>query len=785
LLKNYFEPRYLTAISSYKLCYDGLSLTVKVTEDHIICFSLGNGRRDTPSIIRSLKNFQKLVTERSIDSAEVIGGKATIEFSASKPSLNLKYSNKKFAEINLQKTNNYITLKVYSPLDEKLFGLGEKASHLNLRGRKYRLLNSDPSIYRPGDDPLYINVPFLMFVRKDFSYGILLDTTQESIFDLDSSNKEEVSIIFPSDSLGFYLLIGPEPKDVVSKLTSLLGRDLRPPLWAFGFHQSRAPFPPVFPMLKATIGGFKTMEKVMEIASKFREKNIPCDAIYLDIDHMDNYVPFTWHPKRFRDHKKWLEKLREMGFKIVAIVDPYIGMNPEIVSEKGRMFLKRNHSPLVGYGWLGRVLLPDFTNPETRKWWSDLHRVYLEAGVSGIWNDMNEPTIDVRIFRKTDYRGIQTSKGDFKKYRNLYANQEAEATTQAFRKYLKSNRPFILSRAGYAGIQNYAFVWTGDNISSWIHLRLSISMLLNLGLSGIPYAGADIGGWAKIMLKPPFFVRCTPELYARWIELGIFYPFTRAHSMLFSQEPWDFGREVESIARKYIKLRYRLLPYIYSLTWEYRTKGLPLMRPLFLHFPQEEESYRDDEFLFGPSILVAPILEKGKTSRTVYLPRGCWYDFWTLKKLKGGKSYSVEAPLGHLPLFIKEGAIIPTWKSMNYVGELQSPLFIEIYPGNGEFTIFEDDGLSTNDKYLLTHVESRLNRESLKITLSSSDHGYSSCRDLYLVIKGCRIVEIKASMGEIRDVVHMRDSDCVYISPSKGFASLTVCIRISNSFTEE
>ena len=454
-----------------------------------------------------------------------------------------------------------------------------------------------------------------------------------------------------------------------------------PPLWALGYHQCRWSYYPE--------------AKVKKITNGFRENKIPCDGIYLDIDYMDGYRCFTWNRKYFPDPKKMIKELAADGFKTVVIIDPGIRVddNYEVFKEgkKNRYFCRRSDDYFMeGHVWPGRCQFPDFTNPEVRKWWGSLFDGLVEMGVAGVWNDMNEPAVfgsgtfpdDVRH----QYDGYR---GSHRKAHNVYGMQMVRATYNGLRKLMKNKRPFTITRAGYSGVQRFSSVWTGDNVASWEHLILGNIQCQRLSISGIPFCGTDIGGFSG---EPD------GELFTRWIQMGTFSPFMRAHSAgdTKEREPWSFGEPFTSINRKFIELRYRLLPYLYSVFWEHHRYGFPILRPVLM---QEQEVYknhfRQDEFTYGDKILVCPVLAPGQKTRNVYLPKGKWYYFWTNQLVEGGQEVEVTTPLETMPIFMKAGSIIPEYPVMQYVGEKEiEEVKLNIYYSDYEVNsfLFEDYG---------------------------------------------------------------------------------------------
>ncbi len=579
-------------------------------------------------------------------------------------------------------------------------GLGNRAAGFDLTGGRYELWNTDPSLYDRGDDPLYLNVPLLFMFSEGNATGLFFDNPYRSLLDIASKNNKIIEYQTTGGELTFYIMAG-SPQSVMEQYTKLTGRMNLPPLWALGYHQSRWSYYP--------------QKKVLEIAEEFRQRNIPCDVIHIDIDYMDGYRCFTWDKKRFPDPKGMIKTLHAKGFKVLTMIDPGIKVDPEYHVYKDGIekdvFIKYpGGSRFTGPVWPGNCHFPDFTDVKVREWWGKLYKPLLDDGVDAFWNDMNEIALITFLTGTTVpdciLHSFEGNGAEHAQMHNNYGMLMARASTEGIQKLRPGKRPFVLSRSGWAGLQRYAVNWTGDNRSTWDHLRLSVSMLLNLGLSGIPFTGPDIGGFAG---KP------SPELFARWMQLGAFIPFFRNHTMKGSpdQEPWSFGRKVESICRKYLELRYRLLPYVYTAVWQAHEKGIPIARPLWFMHPHDKNTYDiEDQYLFGDSFLVAPVLHKDQDSRTVYLPDGNdWYDYRSNKKYTGGSTITVDAPVDTLPLFVRAGSIIPVWPSQLYVREKSiEELELLVYWSEQKCTsiLYEDEGDSTDhtnrNKYRLTEM---------------------------------------------------------------------------------
>jgi len=573
----------------------------------------------------------------------------------------------------------YCTKKCYP--EEAFYGLGDKPTDLNLRGKRFQNWNSDTYSFAKHQDPLYRSIPFYISLNEGVAHGIFMDNTFKTHFDFAYEDKGKTSFWADGGELQYYYIHGPHMMDVVKRYHTLTGTHKLPPLWALGYHQCRWSYYPE--------------SKLQDLAMNFRSRKIPCDALYLDIDYMDGYRCFTWNKKYFPNPKKMVKELSDDGFKTVVIIDPGIKVDDNYwvfkEGKENKYFCRRSDDYFMeGHVWPGRCQFPDFTNPEVRKWWGGLFKELVEIGVAGVWNDMNEPAVFGSGTFPDDVRHqYDGHRGSHRKAHNVYGMQMVRATYDGLKNLQKSKRPFTITRAGYAGVQRYSSVWTGDNVASWEHLKLGSLQMQRLSMSGIPFAGTDIGGFSG---EP------TAELFTRWIQLGVFSPFMRAHSAgdTAEREPWSFGVTYEVINRKFIELRYKLLPYIYSAFWEHHRYGFPILRPVVM-LEQEipTNRYREDEFTFGDKILVCPVLEEGATSRKVYLPEGAWYDYWTHAALEGGEEYMVGAPLDSMPIFVKAGSVIPEYPVMQHVNEFEiDELMFQIYYSNYEVNsfYFEDHG---------------------------------------------------------------------------------------------
>lgn len=590
-------------------------------------------------------------------------------------------------EENYTYGGNVVKMSKITQIGESFYGMGDKATHTNLKGKRINNWVTDQYAYGKDQDPLYKAIPFYIGLHKNMAYGIFFDNSFRSYFDFAHERRNTTSFWADGGEMNYYFFYGPEMSKVVRDYTDLTGKPDLPPLWALGYHQSKWSY---FPE-----------NRVKEIAQKFRDLKIPCDAIYLDIDYMDGFRCFTWDKERFPDPKQMISDLNEDGFKTVVMIDPGIKIDKEywVYQEaiKNDYFCKRGDGPYMkGKVWPGECNFPDFTNPEVREWWAGLYKgLIAETGVHAVWNDMNEPAV-MEVPTKTapldvrhNYDGHPCS---HRKAHNVYGTQMVRATYEGVKKYIYPKRPFVITRAAYSGAQRYACTWTGDNVATWEHLWIANVQIQRMCMSGYSFVGSDIGGFAE---QP------NGELFARWIQLGIFHPFCRVHSSgdHGDQEPWSFDNEVTDIVRKFIELRYQLLPYLYTMFWKYTQQGVPMLKSL-VYFDQEDPQthFRTDEFIFGEQILVCPVQEPNAQGRRMYLPRGKWYNFWTDEVVEGGKERWVVADIDKIPLFIKEGALVPKYPIQQYVGEIPlEELVLDVYfkIGKEDSTVYEDaqDGL--------------------------------------------------------------------------------------------
>lgn len=614
--------------------------------------------------------------------------------------------------------------------DEVFYGLGDKPADLQIRGKRFENFGTDAYAYGAASDPLYKNIPFYYGLHHGRSYGIFFDNTFRTIFDFGSERKDVASYWARGGEMCYYFIYGPDMLDVSREYACLTGKPELPPMWSLGYHQCRWSY---FPD-----------SKVKEVAMEFRKRNIPCDVIYLDIDYMEGFRCFTFSKEHFPEPATLTKELEDAGFKTVVIIDPGIKVDPAYsIYTDGLakdVFCKRQDGALMeGDVWPGKCVFPDFTNPKVREWWSDLFRVLVENGVAGVWNDMNEPAVfELGTFPEDVRHDFDGDPCSHRKAHNIYGHMMAKATYQGLKKFQMPKRPFVITRSAYSGIQKWSSVWTGDNAASWEHLHIASQQCQRLSISGISFAGSDIGG---------FIGEPDGELYTRWIQMAAFHPFMRTHSASnetgFDQEPWSFGTSYEAICKKFIQMRYRLLPYLYTTFWQNYRYGTPMLRPLtFVNQEQVETHHRNNEFMLGDHLMICPVTTQGAKSIHVFLPVGGWYHNWDDQFFHGGKEYTILTPLKQIPLFIREGAIVPTWPQMQFVGEKpvkEITLHVFFKEGEEQSHLYLDDGENMgykNGQYEIIRFDLKGDKHAMRIWQNSLGSFQGKLEKFKLIITG-------------------------------------------------
>jgi alpha-glucosidase len=657
-------------------------------------------------------------------------------------------------------------VSVYKKIQEgeRFIGLGEKNGPLDRKGRGYVNWNTDNFAYSPDSDPLYCSIPFYIGLHHQLAYGIFLDNSSRSQFNFGASNDRFTSFTAECGDLTYYFINVNSVADILKSYTHLTGRMPLPPKWSIGYQQCRYSYYPE--------------REVISIAENFRERDFPGDAIVLDIHYMDAYKIFTWDKKNFPNPKDMIARVKELGFQVVVMCDPGIkiedGYEPYESGKKENVFVKYpDGSDYAGQVWPGWCNFPDFTNPKTREWWANHFNEYVELGVEGFWNDMNEIATWGNMLPDLIEFEMDGEKGSARQARNIYGMLMSRSTYEGTKKLLKNKRPFNLTRAGFAGIQRYAAVWTGDNVAYDGHMMAGIRLVNSMGLSGLAFTGYDIGG---------FVGNADEKLFARWISIGAFSPFFRGHSMINSRdsEPWSYGEKVEEISRNYIKLRYRLMPYLYSLFYDATQTGMPINRSLAIDFTFDDLIYDHryhNQYLFGPGILVAPV-ESSKDLVKVYLPEGNWYELFTDHAHPGKTEIVADCPMDQIPLYVRGSSIIPMREKAGTTTYDQGDVLeIHLYKGkeDNSFLLYEDDGISFDyesaafskrlieykaaENQLIIHKQEGNYTSSFK-SLKVYFHGFTHLKSIS--IKG---VSQHVQQQEYRFVQPISNYDPVYTMP--------------------
>lgn len=586
------------------------------------------------------------------------------------------------------------------------YGLGDHAGFLNKRSYVYDNWNTDdPSPHNEQYRSLYKSAPYYICKNDNVVYGVFHDDTYKTTFDFGVEDTVNNTIKSDGGSLNFYIIFGDSIKDVTANYFALVGKMPLPARFMLGNQQSR--------------WGYKCEKDILDVVSGYENSDIGLDVVFMDIDYMDNYKVFTVDGKKFPNVSDMLKKLKERGVRIVPIIDPGVkaeeGYSVYDEGIKEGHFARYNGEVYHNEVWPGDSVFPSFMSSTVRDFWKKQVRGLVDKGFAGVWNDMNEPASfkgplpdDVKFF---DENGNEYN---HKEVHNVFGHFMARATYDGIKEQTNT-RPYVITRAAYIGTQKYSTFWTGDNCSLWSHLQMSIPQILSMGLSGFVFSGVDVGGFGGAY--------CPPELLCRWIECAIFMPLCRNHAALGTrpQEPYRYSSEVQETYRKHVRLRYRLLPYLYDNFYKLEKNNLLPISPLSYHYESDKNTFEiNDEFMVGDSVLVAPILNQGARARSVYLP-DIFFDMKTQKIFKRGY-HTVPANLDYVPVFVKRNSIIPTYIADTHVRDSYDTLEINIFGNVAEYTHYYDDGISfdyQSGKYNVYEFEYK--RQILKLTITKLD----------------------------------------------------------------
>ena len=581
-----------------------------------------------------------------------------------------------FKEDKKQKTNINIRLED----DSYVYGLGDKAKFLNHKGYEYISYNTDdPTPHNEQYKSLYKSINYLLVNHHNDKYfAIFYPSTFKAYFNIGKDKSDLLNISSYKGEHDFFLILGKDPTSITSSYASIVGLPLMSSLKMLGNQQSR--------------WSYMNEDEVKEIASKYKEYQIPLDFIHLDIDYMDHFKDFTFNKTTFPSLKDLSSHLAKQGVGLVTILDA--GVKEEKGYEVYDYLVNNNlactldNEVYVNEVWPGRSIFPNFMNKNTKDYFKDCTKKWIkENGIRGMWCDMNEPA----SFKGPLPDNVEAKVNDkiihHEEFHNIYGESMVKGVCEAFKE--ENMRPYVITRAAFATTTKYAMCWNGDNQSLWSHLQASLPQVCSMGLSSFPLDGVDIGG---------FSCDTTEELLIRFIEANMFSPFLRNHSAAgtIHQEPWCFSSKCLEIYRKMVNLRYKFIPYMYDLAYKAHKEGTPILRPLFFNYPFDKNVKEiNDEVMLGDSILLAPILTQGARSRSIYLPQGNWINYFTKEEYQGEKEYLLHLEIDEVGLFIKKGSIIPTYQDLMHLEkeEIDTLIFDARY-GNGKYVNYEDDGES-------------------------------------------------------------------------------------------
>ncbi|MDK0569498.1 glycoside hydrolase family 31 protein [Clostridium perfringens] len=667
--------------------FSNIKITLTIFENDIVKVFIGDKYEEsisTNGVVGDLGKGEFIVEEDS--NFLVIKGKKVLTF-VDKNTTEISFRDLEGNIINEdfqpsfkdEKGNVYIS-KVNDCL--AYYGLGEKGGDLNKKGFYTENFNTDDPETDDDSVTYYKTIPFYVALKEEATYGIFFDNSFRSYFDMGKEMGDRIFFGAIGGQIQYYFIPGENIKEVVKNYTALTGRMEMPPLWSLGYQQCRF--------------SYFSQEEVRELVKTFEEKDIPLDVVYLDIDYMDGFRVMTFKTPNFDDAAGLISDLKEKGIRTITIIDPGVKVDEEYLvfkrGKEGNHFTKKLDGEIfIGAVWPGDSAFPDFSNNDCREWWkSELKKFISEHGMDGIWNDMNEPCVfnnDHKTMLESCLHNSDNGVIEHKEFHNRYGFEMSRCSKEAQEELHPNERGFSMTRATYAGGQRYSSVWTGDNMSLWSQMRMSISMNANLGISGFSFVGNDVSG---------FGLDSSEELFIRWMEMGPFIPIFRNHSNMYTrrQEPWAFGPRAEKIAKKSIELRYELLPYIYDLYYISHKEGLPIFRPMIMEYEKDMNLLNiREQFMLGENMLVAPVLYEGERSKTVYLPKGSWFNYFTMEKLQGGKWYKLPCELDEILVFVKEGSIIPTYnKKFRNVKERPNNILLKVFGENAKGFHYNDDG---------------------------------------------------------------------------------------------
>jgi oligosaccharide 4-alpha-D-glucosyltransferase len=620
---------------------------------------------------------------------------------------------------------------------EALYGTGSRALPFNLRGKKLDIYNNAHYGYTEGDSLLNITIPFVLSSQK---YGILVDNHFPGVVDLGMKEENVMEYFSEAGELRYYVFLGDTFSQIMSGYTQLTGNQPLPPRWALGYIQSRF--------------GYETEQEAREMVQKLKDADFPLDGLVLDLywfGDMQDMGNLDWDREKWPNAEKMVADFKEQGVKTILITETYVtkeSKNFEEVKGKGLLTTDEHGEPFIMEKfWAGAAGLIDILKPEAQEWMWPYYKARIEEGIEGWWCDLGEPEKHPEEMRHLDNTATA------REVHNIYSLVWGRMLYDNYREHYPNKRLFNLIRSGWAGSQRYsAFPWSGDIQRSFEGMRTQVPLMLNSGLSSIAYMHSDLGGFTDGDEDA--------ELYARWLQFGAFTPIMRAHGHGVPAEPVLYDSLTQNIVRDFIKLRYQLTPYNYTLAWENSQTGIPLARPLFFVDGEDEKLFEiDDQYLWGDAFLIAPAIVKGQTSREVYLPQGKWIDFWTQNQYVGGQNYTFDMPIQRMPILVKAGSIVPmvkTFSSLDFykTDSLAVHFYADKEVTSSSFTMYDDDGeaygADRNGNHELITYSSAWSRNNLDFVVNRSGNGYEGMpnnRNITLQVHGVTRVPRRIRVG--------------------------------------
>jgi alpha-glucosidase (family GH31 glycosyl hydrolase) len=642
------------------------------------------------------------------------------------------------------------------PPDMHLYGSGERGIGLDLRGHAFNLLNTQTGGYSTPLSVMNINIPLLVTTG---GIALFVDNTFPGRFDLGATDPHQFWYRAPEGQLTFYLIASATISGQLEGYTWLTGRQPLPPRWAFGYIQSKY--------------GYRNEAEARQTVDLLRQHQIPCDALVLDLYWFNEMGDLSWNLSAFPSPFTMMRDFLQEGIRTILITEPYVVSQSLNFAEgdAGGYFATTSFGQtylLPGWWSCGcNAALVDMSSEDARTWWWSKHPSFLGDEVAGLWTDLGEP--------ERHPSDMMHALGSADRVHNIYNLLWAGAVYSGMTALRPGQRVFNLTRSGFAGIQRYGVIpWSGDVARSFGGLAVQPPMMLNSGMSGLAYHNSDIGGFCC--------GTTTPELYARWMQYGTLCPIARAHGTGQGTEPWTFGAAAENISRSYIELRYRLLPYLYTLAFENFNTGNPNARALVMRYPDDPvAATSSDSYLLGDALLVSPVVQEGQFSKDVYLPDGGWFDYWSDHRHEGKRIVTVATPLDVTPIFVRAGSILPLAPLMQHTDERPlDTLTVAIYPDGehgGTFTLYEDDGATLDyqsgayaETEFAQSVSSAGNGNALMVTIGASSGMYQGMTPLRVYLLECHGVSANPGMVTVNGIpVAERTSPEDLRSAGKGF----------------